>query len=245
MSVLLLTLIAAALLALIFERRRLCGVLLATTLVVSFLLGSGLLTRLALNGLQIFSRPQVAWQSKNWIVVLGLGTVAWPDSNLISTQSMGASRVIEAARLYYECRRSSTSCRVLTSGGDPSKTGLTEAEAMAHELSAVGVPASDVSVEPKSTNTFQNAQFSTAILRREGFERVVLVTSGAHLRRSMLYFSHFMDDLIPSPSDRLVVRLMLIPSSMNVTLLEMAVHEYMGMLLYQGYQFFGLNPRLP
>src|SRR5206468_886414 len=99
---------------------------------------------IALNGLQTRSKAlDVAWKTKNWIVLLGAGSVKWARSDLVTTPTLGYSRLFEAARLYFECKKSSEFCRILATGGDPSKNGIPEAEIMARELRSIGVPESD------------------------------------------------------------------------------------------------------
>jgi uncharacterized SAM-binding protein YcdF (DUF218 family) len=40
-------------------------------------------------------------------------------------------------------------------------------------------------------NTWQNAQLCAAWLQSHPQDQIVLVTSGVHVRRSLLYFGHF------------------------------------------------------
>lgn len=52
-------------------------------------------------------------------------------------------------------------------------------------------------VETRSADTWENAEFSARILKERGVRRVFLVTSGWHLRRALIAFSHVGLDVVP------------------------------------------------
>lgn len=112
---------------------------------------------------------------------------------------------------------------------------------MAHEWESIGIPREDLLVEGESHNTFQNAQFSAAPLTTQGFDRVVLVTSGVHLRRAMLYFGHFGVMPLPAPADHLTALRSPLPLSPNFAFLDIALHEYLGVWRYRLYEAMGRN----
>ena len=58
-----------------------------------------------------------------------------------------------------------------------------------------GVPPSAIHMEPNSTTTKQNAQFSIPLLRQIGAKRVVIVTSWYHSRRALRCFEHYGKDI--------------------------------------------------
>jgi uncharacterized SAM-binding protein YcdF (DUF218 family) len=58
-----------------------------------------------------------------------------------------------------------------------------------------GVPSSAIELEPNSKTTKENAQFSIPLLRAEGAERVVVVTSWYHSRRALKCFRHYASDI--------------------------------------------------
>jgi uncharacterized SAM-binding protein YcdF (DUF218 family) len=223
--------IVGATVTLAFNWRRTSLALFCLLLVVIVLIGSGLIPQMALSGLQTRSQTlKVEWKTKNWIVLLGVGTVRWPQSELITSHTLAYSRMFEAARLYFACKKVADFCRILATGGDPSRTGISEAETLASELQNIGVNKNDLMIEPKSNNTFQNAEFSSAILKAEGFDVTVLVTSGFHMSRSLLYFSQFMEKPIPAPSDQLSAIFSALPISHNFTYLDIAMYEHLRLL---------------
>jgi uncharacterized SAM-binding protein YcdF (DUF218 family) len=55
-------------------------------------------------------------------------------------------------------------------------------------LMDLGVPSSKIIIEDESTNTFQNAEFTSKICVMSGYEKPLLVTSAYHMRRALLSF---------------------------------------------------------
>ena len=55
-------------------------------------------------------------------------------------------------------------------------------------------------VENRSRDTHENAQFSAAILARAGVQKVVLVTSAAHMARAVVEFNQAGIDTVPAPA---------------------------------------------
>lgn len=215
--------------------------LLSAVFVLLFV-GQGWMPGLFLNGLQ--STPplqQVDWKERNVIVVLGIGSVKWPNQLYLTTHPLGFSRLHEAARLYFLCKQALKSCSILASGGDPQGNGISEAEVMKRELLEIALPESDILIESKSKNTFQNAQFSSELLRSQNFNQTIVVTSGIHLGRAVLYFSHFNIHALGSPSDRLEPIPSLFPIAHNFAFNDIAIHEYSGFLRYRFYNWMGWN----
>ncbi|WP_081904171.1 YdcF family protein [Brevibacillus thermoruber] len=76
---------------------------------------------------------------------------------------------------------------IIVTGGVP-KQGVTEADAMSRWLVSQGIDQDRILLENKSTDTVENALFTTAILEREGIRDVTLVTSASHMRRALTVF---------------------------------------------------------
>jgi len=55
-------------------------------------------------------------------------------------------------------------------------------------------------VENRSRDTHQNAQFSAVILVKAGVHKVVLVTSAAHMARSVVEFNQAGIETVPAPA---------------------------------------------
>lgn len=236
--VLLLLFIAAT----IFKKFRVALFLLLCLFVWTSLVGSGLLTQSVLDNLQtIAPLREVEWKTKNAIVVLGAGTTRWGQTEFVNSHSLGYPRIFEALRLYLDCKKHGARCILLVSGGDPLKHGIAEAEVMRDDLKGVGVNDADIIVESRSNNTYQNAQFSSVIIRANEFDQVVLVTSGFHLRRALAYFWNFKIEGIGAPADRLNAVRSTWPKSANLYLFDLALHEYTGILRLKVYNYLGWN----
>ncbi|WP_050009272.1 ElyC/SanA/YdcF family protein [Candidatus Glomeribacter gigasporarum] len=110
-------------------------------------------------------------------------------------------------------------------------------------MRGLGVAASELLLETKSMNTYQNAQFSRALLEQLHPDRIALVTSGFHIRRSLLYFAHFGIDASGIRADFLRPFRSLFPISYNFTVTDLALKEYLGVARYHLYNALGWNIR--
>jgi uncharacterized SAM-binding protein YcdF (DUF218 family) len=177
---------------------------------------------------------KIAWEkqksgtSPKWIVVLGGGHVSdprLPANSQISAAALG--RVVEGVRLY----KSLPGSKLLLSGGavfDP----VPEAEVMARIAELLGVKSQDIVLERDSRDTAEEAE---AVGRMIGRERFILVTSAAHMPRSMALFNKRGLQPIPAPSDFLVREGpgmnpgRFFPCASSLSGVESAWHEYLGL----------------
>jgi uncharacterized SAM-binding protein YcdF (DUF218 family) len=90
-------------------------------------------------------------------------------------------------------------------------------------------------VENRSRDTHQNAQFSAAILARSGIHKVVLVTSAAHMARSVVEFNQAGIDTVPAPAAMWTQResgvLAYIPNADALVRSQRALYEGLGRLV--------------
>lgn len=199
----------------------------------------GLLTRLQSGGA---ADAPIAWGQRNAIVLLGAGTVR-TDGGQVEAKLSAYGRISKAAMLYRACRQAGRLCKVEVSGGDARGLGASEAAVYADDLRQLGVDPADLLLESRSMNTWQNAQFSGPLLKAWDADRVLLVTSGFHLRRSMLYFTHFGIRPIPVRADYLDGEMSWLPLSHNFSMTDVALHEYVGIARYHWYNAMGWNVR--
>jgi uncharacterized SAM-binding protein YcdF (DUF218 family) len=203
--------------------------------------GSGFLTELLLKQLQIHEPLQNPnWQTNNVIVLLGSGATKWSE-NHFSTQVYGYSRLNEAMRLYFNCKKSVNSCTILISGGDPADNGKSEAEIMQNELINNNLPAQDIITETNSQNTFQNAKFSSEIIKQKAYSYIVLVTSGTHMPRALKFFKIFNINATPAISDKIVTKIYWQNATKNMLMLDTCLHEYAGLVKYYAFEMLGKN----
>ena len=76
---------------------------------------------------------------------------------------------------------------ILLMAGGPAPSGHVEAEVMRDLAIELGVPPEAIRIEPRSTDTIENARFSVDLLcegRQECRPEVIVVTSPYHLRRA-------------------------------------------------------------
>ncbi|MDH4907704.1 YdcF family protein [Xanthomonas euvesicatoria] len=223
--------------------RRFSRVLGLASLLLVFAVGCGplpswMLQHLQRTGVNDFN----AWGARNVIVLLGAGTVRPEGRDAAAEANLFAyGRIVESARLYWQCRHSGGDCKIEISGGDARGLGLSEAVVYQRVLLGLGIPRADLIMEPSSMNTWQNAQFSQPLLRAYRPDRIALVSSATHLRRAELYFRHFGIDATPVRADWLTATWSILPQSYNFTLADVALHEYLGIARYQVYQWLGWN----
>lgn len=187
------------------------------------------------------TRPTVTWASRNAIVVLGVGTSRVAATGEVGPTVFAGGRLTEGYTLYRACKQSGNDCKLIVSGGDPFRNGMTEAAAYGEVLLGMGVDRSDLMLETRSFNTWQNAQFVQPMLKAYAPQRVVLVSSAVHLRRAQKFFEHFGIDALPVRADYMDARLTWFPNGWNMSLTEAALHEYVGVLTYYMYNAFGWN----
>jgi uncharacterized SAM-binding protein YcdF (DUF218 family) len=240
-----LTLILAALLcATVLARlgwRRSSRAITVASLLGFFAIGCGAVPRLLLPLLQqpYAIRPPANWAPSNAIVLLTAGGSLAEDS--IEPGSSAFGRIAETVVLYRDCKQANARCTVLVTGGDASRLDEPLSVTYARTLLQLGVPASDQVLETRSMNTWQNAKFSLPLLRSIGAQRVWLVTSGTHMRRSMLCFEHFGIDATPMRADYAHGVWSKLPIGANVALTDVALHEFLGVAAYHLYAATGWN----
>jgi uncharacterized SAM-binding protein YcdF (DUF218 family) len=90
-------------------------------------------------------------------------------------------------------------------------------------------------VENRSRDTHENAQFSAVILAREGVHKVVLVTSAAHMARSVVEFNQAGIDIVPAPAAMWTLQdkgvLAYVPNANALVRSQRAMYEGLGRLI--------------
>ncbi|WEN13933.1 YdcF family protein [Rhodanobacter sp. AS-Z3] len=223
--------------------RRCSRVLFGLALLIGLATGCGPLPIWLLSHLQseVAVPAPVVWGQHNVIVLLGAGTVRVIGTGAVEASFFAYGRISKTAMLYHACRQAERDCKVEVSGGDARGLGQSEAAIYAGDLQRLGVDPADLLLEPRSLNTWQNAQFSGPLLKAYGADRVLLVSSGFHLRRGELYFSHFGIHAPPVRADYVSGIASWLPLSYNFTMADMALHEYAGIARYHWYNAMGWN----
>jgi uncharacterized SAM-binding protein YcdF (DUF218 family) len=245
------------------RRRTLAWLGAAAGLALVLLCGCGVLPAVLLAQLQRgYTAPALApggdaqppWHGRNLIVLLGAGTLRARDDPAtaaaraaqVEPETFGYPGIVRAYALYRACRAAGAQCTVLISGGDVYHYGRSEADSYAAVMRALGMPAADLLLERESRNTFANAARTAAMLgipaHRPDYDHMWLVTSAFHLRRSLLCFAHFGMHPTPVRADDLSVHVALLPSAAKFAAVDLALHEYGGIVAFYLYRALGVYP---
>ncbi len=116
---------------------------------------------------------------KNHAIVI-LGYALAEDGTMQET-------LIERLKVGLQTAQQNPNSKIIVTGGVP-KQGVTEAESMRDWLVENGIDEKRIMLEDASTDTVENALFTTAILEQEGLKDVTLITSASHMRRALTTF---------------------------------------------------------
>ncbi len=190
--------------------------------------------------------PKQEPASADVIVVLGGATESVLAPRPTVELNAAADRLFHGAQLYH----AGVAPKVLLSGGDIGFLTLSStspADDMAVIMEMLGVPEDALILQDKSQNTYEDALYSCQLLKDQGVETVVLVTSAMHMPRSVAVFEKQGCTVIPSPADFTVTEaswtnlwhsdvqeflINLVPNYSNLSLTTKSLKEYIGTLIY-------------
>lgn len=118
--------------------------------------------------------PQDAGATADAVVILGRGS------------ALNSSRAEVAAQLWQEKRAPMIFA-----------SGITDSPRLLAMLRDKGIPNDALKGEGRSLTTYENAQFTADLLLPQGVRRILLVTDGSHMLRSLLTFRAFGFEVIP------------------------------------------------
>ena len=116
--------------------------------------------------------------------------------------------------------------------------GAGGAQRMAALLERQGVPTSALRIEGRSSNTYENAVYTSQMLAREKLRRILLVTSPIHMWRATASFRKQGLDVIPAPArnslsgDKAWAADRWRPQRSVLWLSHHTLHEYFGLAVY-------------
>ena len=177
-------------------------------------------------------------EGQHVVVLLGSGTHTrrdWDGKATAVLDPISAERTLEAARLYQLI----SPAWVISSGGivDPDQDTIPSGEVMRDALVALGVPRERILVERESRSTRDEAMVVARMMKVLQADRVVLVTSEVHMRRSLGVFRAVGLDAIPAISKDSTVdtpgwTMVFLPSDGALQLSALVSHELIGTLYY-------------
>ncbi len=234
------SLLLILIICLVFWKKRFSRILLALAIVYLYFSANGTIAKYLVKPLINSQQPisTDAILTHKAMIVLGGGVSYAPNHNELGVLSN--SRILEAYRIYHIAKQHHVAYTIFSSGGGKSVKS-SEAALYKKLLLQLGVPKKAIIIEPKSKNTYQNAQFLKPILAHYPFKTYLLVTSALHMPRAQLYFSHFGIHTIAAPSDFPYPFVGLIPSSYNLFVQSFALREYIGIARLSVYEKLGLN----
>jgi uncharacterized SAM-binding protein YcdF (DUF218 family) len=108
-----------------------------------------------------------------------------------------------------------------------------------------GVPADRVLEEARSTTTAEQAAMVRELLASRGIQRVVVVTSPAHMKRALILFEAAgiaaVGSMAPLRSDQAAPPPMLLPNADSLSVSDDAVYEYAARAYYWVRSRFGMK----
>lgn len=158
-----------------------------------------------------------------WVVVLGGGYEARetvPATSRLSSYTL--ERLVEGIRVY----RKLPGAKLIMSGRGYGELP-TEAAVMQQAAEALGVPAADILQEGESDDTPDEARLIRPMV---GNDRIVLVTSGVHMERSVRLFEKQGMTVVPAPAGFWPEHFDPWPSSDRLGWVQGAEHERLGIL---------------
>lgn len=188
--------------------------------------------------------PQETMPTVEAIVVLGGATRNHEPPRIMPDMSDRGDRLLYAAKLYQE----GVAPILILTGGRIEWFGAesSEAESMATILELMGIPRQAMLLESKALNTYENAVYTKEILKQRNIKKIVLVTSAAHMPRSLAIFKKQGIKAIPAPADILISDrnlienqfsaesriLSFIPDTESLDRTTQVLKEYIGTFIY-------------
>lgn len=169
-------------------------------------------------------------------VVLG-GMVSYDEVNHLIRFNKNADRILAVLPLYFDGRVKN----ILIAGGSGRiYQDEKEAQILADYLIKIGVDSSDLLLEQRSRNTYENALYSKQLIDSlQISEKVLVSTSALHMRRSLACFQKQNVSAVPFSVDEDVVDepnawiSKLIPSADVLVKWYRLIHEWVGINIYK------------
>lgn len=192
---------------------------------------------------ELFPRSPVPSQVDG-VVVLGGAVSARLSADRGATLNRDADRLLAFAALAH----GHPQARLVFAGGPPALAAgvMTEAEASRSVLDSLGVAPGRVLWDDQSRTTAENATFSLSLAKPQPGETWLLVTSASHMPRAMGAFEAAgWPPLVPWPVAYRTTRggwpPPLQPVSTRLSAIDLAAHEWAGLLAYR-FRRLGLIP---
>jgi uncharacterized SAM-binding protein YcdF (DUF218 family) len=216
---------------------------LALAFLALFLGGNRWITQWLAKSLEWRYFPPRGTVNADVIIVLASGTHAAEFPRSIPEVGEVGDRLIYAAYLYQQ----GAAPLILHSGEAIDSTDVPGGD-IPFLLGLMGVPREAVLLETDSHDTYENAVACRKILKERGFQRVILVTSAAHMPRAVGVFKRLGIEVIPAPTGYTATQWdvginfhkapatlleSLLPSADNLKTTTRMLKEYLGIFTYK------------
>jgi len=172
-------------------------------------------------------------------LVLG-GMISYDDSKNQVTFNSNVNRVTKAVELYKNKKVNT----IFISGGSGSVTYSEKREASLlknYLIKYFNIPNKDIIIENKSNNTFENAKFTTEILKKEKLnkKRIILITSNTHFYRAQKCFekqgikTFILNEKRTKTREKWLPKNIFLPQSDILFVWDNLLHEIIGIITYK------------
>jgi uncharacterized SAM-binding protein YcdF (DUF218 family) len=217
-------------------RKRFARPLLVVLLSLFYIVSIPLTSDLLMRWIEVPRSTRTALRRSYDVAVVLAGMVDLRISNGDFVEyNESIDRILQGMRLV----QSNQAAVLLISGGSGmlADQSVRESPLLAEFAARWGLSRARIIVESESRNTHENARYSAEIIRRRGFQKILLVTSAFHMRRALACFrKQGLDpDILPVDfrSAGGVDPGSFIPSSGALELTRQAMREIMGLLAYK------------
>jgi len=238
-----LLLIGLIYLFLVFKKQKIAGILIFFFFISFYLLstwpGEYLLVRTLEDDYSPYSFEQLSKEEigDTVIVILAGGMVLGSPGAGDEGAEIGETTL---ARLYGGYRiYQKLGCDICLSGGSgPGRSNeLPTAKVMQEVLLSWGIDKEKIIMEDLSKTTLESAKYSLKKLKEKGYQKIILVTSALHMRRSVQCFERGESKIIPAPVNYIFEKapLNILDFLPNVRALNnnfYALHEWIGLVYY-------------
>ena len=190
----------------VWRRPRIAALCSSLGLIILLSMSSGVVADSLLRSLEWQNIPDEPLPQADAIVVLGGAVRAAERPRPWVEVAEAGDRPLYGARLYLQEK---APVIILSGGRIPWYGGYgatPESTDMAEIVTAMGVPKSAILEDTESLNTRQNAENVKVIVEKNNIKTMLLVTSAAHMPRSLRIFRKLGMDVIPAPTDFLTTQ---------------------------------------
>ena len=145
---------------------------------------AGILIFVAIFAILIFSIGAIITRPADFAEFCGTSLEKSCDAVIAISGGKTATRTSKAVEIFQQ----GYAKKLIFSGANINPQVLSDARQMLQIAKKAGVEESEILLEENAKNTQQNAEFTAEIIKKNGFKRVILVTSPYHQNRAFLEF---------------------------------------------------------